>query len=199
MERFERRLLIDVVDSNIIELADKFCRKVRKSTGVGGSHELKVGLTAIPWVCTMLAAEKLVFVDLSLLCFFLILYSLGSSSQFNKSVAMSKSATKSKDFNIVLETCKNVLNSKPSIQPTKLDVIPLSFEELIQEYELPKSRLDDCKYLMDHCLSNLQANEPAKYKGAIDDLHKNEFIAATFWTMGASLNVSASIIVLALL
>lgn len=58
MERIERRSLVDVVDNSIIETADKFCRIARKATKPGSSHELKGGTTAIPWVCTMLAAEQ---------------------------------------------------------------------------------------------------------------------------------------------
>ncbi|TIA91774.1 hypothetical protein E3P99_00923 [Wallemia hederae] len=175
MERIERRSLVDVVDASIIDTADKFCRIARKATKPGGSHELKVGLTAVPWVCTMLAAEH-----------------HGLHSQFDENVALSRSATRPKDFKIVVDTCKAVLsaNDKPKeTAENAMATIPITAEELVQEYELPSSRADDVKELMKAFYKGAETDRQQLYLENTRGPYRNELIGALFWAMGASLNI----------
>ncbi|TIB39133.1 hypothetical protein E3P86_01275 [Wallemia ichthyophaga] len=182
MERIERKSLVDVVDDTIIVTADKFCRAARKATKPGGSHELKGGTTAIPWVCTMLAAEQ-----------------QGLSSQFDESIALSRSAIRPKDFQLVVQACRKLLvpQEAPEAQnplnpfsaPNDASKIPLTADELVEEFEMPKSRIDDVTQLMDAFYAGAV---PAKQQLYIDNTkgqYKNELIGALFWSMAAALNI----------
>ncbi|TIB69698.1 hypothetical protein E3Q22_03131 [Wallemia mellicola] len=173
MDRIERRSLIDVVDDSIIDLADKYCRAVRKATKPGASHELRAGTTSIPWICTMLAAEN-----------------LGLLSQFDETVALSRSATRPKDFKMVVETCRKILtieeNKGEEKAMTKIEITP---DELVLEYELPRSRIDDCKQLLKLFYAAVEVEKQQIYVDNVKGQYKNEVLSAVFWSMGASLNV----------
>lgn len=67
--------------------------------------------------------------------------------------------------------------------------IPLTAEELVQEYELPKSRVDDVKQLIKAFYTGAEPDRQQLYIDNTKGQYRNELLGAIFWSMGAALNV----------
>lgn len=91
---------------------------------------------------------------------------------------------------MVVETCRKILTIEEDKSEEKaIAKIEITPDELVLEYELPRSRIDDCKQLLKLFYAAVEVEKQQIYVDNVKGQYKNEVLSAVFWSMGASLNV----------